>query len=230
MRTSKPFSTISYNTVDFLKSVLDDLVQRDKITFYAFVKHYAEADELKSHIHLIIFPNGLTQTESIRDVLIENNPQDFSKPFRVMPFQSSKFGDWYLYSTHDTAYLLSKNQARKYHYYTRDFITSDYDYLLELVHTIDRSKYEKTQEFLDAIDKGKSFKDLVKQGSIPVQQFTQYKNMYDFMQNNIPMPLRNNRETHTPKIDYTTGEILEDATSLDLIEVHEDTMPFTTHP
>ena len=42
MKTTKACSTISYNSLDFLKDKLDQLVQRRYISFYAFVKHYAE--------------------------------------------------------------------------------------------------------------------------------------------------------------------------------------------
>ena len=39
MRTSKPFSTISYNTEDYLTAKLDELVTTRKIEFYAFIEH-----------------------------------------------------------------------------------------------------------------------------------------------------------------------------------------------
>ena len=44
MKTSKPFSTISYNTADFLSVKLNDLVNRRKIAFWAYVEHLPEED------------------------------------------------------------------------------------------------------------------------------------------------------------------------------------------
>ena len=42
MITGKPFSTISYNTKDFLLNVLDDLLLKDHIEFYMFIWHEPE--------------------------------------------------------------------------------------------------------------------------------------------------------------------------------------------
>lgn len=206
MKTSKPFSTISYNTVDFLTVKLNDLVQRRVIAFYAFIKHYKE-DEKKDHIHLIVFPNGQYQTDQLQDYLQEPDFTDLSnKPLGIMPCESSKWADWYLYALHDTAYLASKNQTRKYHYKEEDFISSDSDYLHELARTIDYSKYAKTQDFVKQVLEGKTFLEMVKNGSVPAPQFNAWKSLYDFLK--FGETYRNGRETHTPNIDPDTGEIL----------------------
>lgn len=207
MKTSKPFSTISYNSPEFLKIKLDELVQRNVLAFYAFIKHYAEEDEKKDHIHLICFPNGTYQTDGLREYLKEQNPLDVLKPLGVMPFESSKFGDWYLYCLHDSGYLASKNQTRKHHYLEEDFVSSDSDYLHELSRTIDRSKYEKTLEFVEAVNQGTPFSDLVKRGYIPVPQFNQWRSMYEYLQGSTVF--RNDRTTHSPKVDENTGELIE---------------------
>ena len=212
MKTSRPFSTISYNTVDFLNAKLSDLVNKRMISFYAFVEHYAEEDEKKAHKHLYIMPNGQLQTDQITDLLQEMDPQNPLKPLGVMPFQSSKWSDWYLYCIHDTAYLASKGQSRKHHYNETDFYSSDSDFLHELIHTIDRAKYFKTQEFVNKIQQGVSLYDLVTTGNIPAPQFNQWQNMYSFIKHGITE--RNGRETHTPKdriikVDSETGTIIE---------------------
>lgn len=197
MRTSKPFSTISYNTPEFLSQKLNDLVQRRVISFFAFVKHFKEEDEKKDHIHLIIFPNGLYQTDALHDYLLEPDLTDLTKkPLGIMPCQSSKFADWFLYVSHDTAYLASKGQTRKYHYLEEDFITSDDDYFHELIRTIDRSKYAKTQDFVDQVRNGVPFIELVTRGQIPAPQFNQWRSMYEYLVEYSTH--RNGRETHTP--------------------------------
>ena len=219
MKTSKAFSTISYNSEDFLKIKLDDLVVRRFIAFYAFVYHYKEEDEKKDHRHLFIIPNGQINTDQIGDILQELDPLHIDKPLACMPFCSSKWSDWFLYSSHDTAYLASKGQSRKYHYAEHDFVTSNEDYLHELVTTIDRTKYAKTKEFIEKINNGESFFDMLQSGQIPAVQFNQWRNMYDYVKNETLY--RNNRETHSPLVDTQTGEIL-----LKEVKCDDDEIPF----
>jgi hypothetical protein len=208
LRTSKPFSTISYNSPEFLTEKLNDLVQRRVVSFFAFVKHYKEDDEKKDHIHLIVFPNGQYQTDALHDYLLEPDITDLTKkPLGIMPCVNSKFGDWYLYTSHDAAYLASKGQTRKYHYLEEDFVSSDSDFLHELIRTIDRTKYAKTQDFVDQVKNGVSFKDMVVKGQIPAPQFNQWRAMYEYLM--FGNTFRNDRETHSPKVDPETGEVIE---------------------
>lgn len=209
MKTSRAFSTISYNSVEFLKIKLDDLINRRVISFYAFVRHYKESDERKDHIHLLIIPNGQYQTDALYDYLAEPDFSDLTKkPLGIMPCQNSKWGDWYLYACHDSAYLTSKGQARQYHYLEEDFISSDEDYLHELIRTIDRTKYAKTQDFVDQVKKGVPLFDLVTKGQIPAPQFNQWRAMYDYLK--FGDTFRSDRMSHTPKVDIETGEIFSD--------------------
>lgn len=208
MRTSKPFSTISYNSLEFLNEKLGMLLQKRLITFYAFVKHYPEEDERKEHKHLYIIPNGQIDTDSVTDYLQEMDLTNPLKPLGVMPWQSSKWADWFLYTSHDTAYLASKNQTRKYHYTQEDFVTSHDDFFLEQIHTIDRTKYIKTQEFVDQIKSGATLFEMVAKGQIPAPQFLQYSSMYSYIKNEITE--RNGRVTHSPNVDKETGEIIDD--------------------
>lgn len=196
MKTTKPFSTISYNSTNFLDAKLKALYDRRVIAFYAFVYHYAEEDESKNHIHLLCFPNGQYQTDQLHDYLQELDPQDPMQPLGIMPIRSSKWEDWYLYASHDVAYLASKGQARKYHYAESDFHSPSKDYLHEIICTIDRTKYAKTQDFVNAVQDGTTFIDLVTKGQIPAPQFNQWKSMYDYLQ--YEGTYRNNRPTHTP--------------------------------
>lgn len=108
MKTSRPFSSISYNTPDYLRVKLDELVSRRVVSFYAFIFHQKEEDELKDHIHLYIVPNGSQNTDDILDYLKEFTLADPLHPLGCMPAKSSKFGDWALYGTHNALYLASK--------------------------------------------------------------------------------------------------------------------------
>lgn len=54
MKTIKPISTVSWNTEEFLNKTLDKLVKDHVVLFWFYVKHFAESDEKKEHIHLYI--------------------------------------------------------------------------------------------------------------------------------------------------------------------------------
>lgn len=210
MRTSRPFATVSYNTEKFLLQVLNDLVKRDAICFYAFIEHYAEEDEKKMHKHLYIVPNGMQETNGIRKLLEEPDPSDpLGRPLKCIEFVPSKFDDWYLYVLHDTGYLASKGQTRKYHYKDEDVRTSDEDSLHERVRTIDYSKYRKTQDFVLSAIRGVPFYEMVAKGQVPAPQFMQWKNLYEYVASH--QTHRNDRETHSPAVgvDPQTGEVLE---------------------
>lgn len=201
MRTTRPFSTISYNHPLFLQQKLDELVQRRVISFYAFVCHYKEDDEKKDHIHLIVFPNGQYDTDALHDYLLEADLTDpTKKPLGIMPCTNSKFGDWYLYASHDSAYLASKGQTRQFHYLEEDFITSDKDYLHELIRTIDRSKYAKTQEFVEKVLEGVTLTEMITKGQIPAPQFNQWRAMYEYLK----------FFRSYPRVDPETGEVSEE--------------------
>ena len=92
MKTSKPFSTISYNSPEFLSVKLDYLVKRRKILFWAYVHHLPEVDEKKPHKHLLIVPNGQINTDEVLlDYLIELDPKKPDKPLACVGVKSKEF-------------------------------------------------------------------------------------------------------------------------------------------
>lgn len=213
MKTSKPFTTISYNTIEYLQNRLDDLVARNVLYFYAFIFHYREEDESKDHIHLLMHPNGQVETDKVLKHLEEFDPNNPDKPLRCRPpHKCNSFGDWYLYGLHDTKYLLAHGyQTRKYHYTQGDMITSDTDELVDLIHTIDYKKMYGNQNFFQAMEDGESILDMIKKGIIPMQQYGQYARFFfDLAQGNLNQTFRGEHLGHEdpPKIDPTTGEIL----------------------
>lgn len=209
MKTSKPFSTISYNSESFLTSTLDRLISTRKIDFYAFIEHYPEEDETKAHKHLFIVPNGKVDTDQVRNELLEidiSNP--LNKPLGCMPMKSSKFADWYLYSLHDTNYLACKGQSRVYHYLKTDFKVSDFDYFNEEIHTIDHTKYNRFHELTQAIVDGKSFAQVLSSGIVPLQQTYAWEKAYKILSENTTN--RADRQGHqVPYVDPVTGELIE---------------------
>ena len=200
MRTSKPCSTISYNTGEFLQRKLDDLIRRGFIDFYAFIEHLPEEDEEKKHKHLYLFPSKLVDTNQIRDELKEFDPNNPTKPLGCLPFQPSKFADWYLYIVHDSAYLTSKGQARKYHYTDEDIIASDSDFFNELRHTIDWSKINVLGQVVQAAESGISFAEYIKSSPVGLLGVRSAQFIFEQVQKGSDFN-RAGRYTHTPVDD-----------------------------
>ena len=194
MRTSRPIATISYNTADYLNTVLGELTRKRAITFWAWVEHYPEDDETKAHKHLYIVPNGQIDTDSLREQFVQvdlTNPT--LKPLGTLNFRPSKFVDWYLYALHDSAYLETKGQARRYHYTLDDVVTSDHDELVEEILMMDLSKINRSLILKTAAESGLPFAELLSKGQIPLQQTPAYRMAYEAIQ---AFTFRNGREGH----------------------------------
>lgn len=210
MRTTKPFSTISFNSKKFLVQECDKMIQDGLICFYAFMPHLAEEDEKKDHIHLYMIPNGQVDTEKLRERLLEpsvNEDGTEAKALGCLIMKSSKFVDWYLYSLHDRDYLLLKLQERKYHYNKEDFVVSDQDEFIQLYHMSDFTPYKRMSKFRDMASSGCPFTELVSNGLVPVQQIFQYREMYNMMSSHLMAQEYNERveragrTSHTPNTD-----------------------------
>lgn len=182
MRTRTPISTISYNSESFLKHKLDDLVRLNHVDFYYFIKHQAEADEKKEHIHLYLMPSQPIDTQVLREQFNEY-VKDNEMPLKCMTFRkSNSFADAYLYDIHDETYLQYKQLEKKFHYTFSDVISSDDDFLLDMVHQIDWAKIKRGSPAVvirDAILSGVSWTDLVDSGKVPAQQFSGWHKMYE---------------------------------------------------
>lgn len=209
MRTSKPFSMISYNTNDFLREKLNELVQAGLIQFWAFIEHLPEDDEKKAHKHLYIIPAKLIDTQRIEKALQEIDLTDITaKPLGAIFPQSSKFADWYLYGLHDKKYLAYKGQKRKYHYNDKAFVVSCQDTFRELKNLIDYTEINRLSLIIEKAENGESLSDIIKTCNIPLQLIGQVKQLYNIIISHVDL-YRNNRGTHSPKVDIETGEIIE---------------------
>lgn len=212
MRTSRPFSTISYNSENFLKVKLNELIKQRILDFWVFIDHAPEEDEKKAHKHVYFIPSGLMYTDTLKEYLAEPDPSDPEHPLNCTIFSSSKFDDWYLYGIHDKAYLSSKGQTRKYHYVKEQCITSCEEHFGELVRCVDRSKYIGLERVVDAVENGVPFFEMVRLGQVPIQLINQYQYAYEMLSK--ASTNRAGRQTHTPKeeekmFDPVTGELLE---------------------
>lgn len=172
MRTSKPISTISYNSEAFLHHTLENLIQAHTISDYIFIRHNAEEDDLKDHIHLWIKPNKLLDTMDLQDALRELDLTDPSKkPLGCIDFTPSAIDDWILYCQHYTPYLETKMEQREYHYAKSDFYFHDEEtferYYNHAFRGSDFSKSAAIRQFLEA---GGKPTELLTKGVLPFQQ------------------------------------------------------------
>lgn len=212
MRTTKPISTISFNTPDFLKLKLKELQRAKRISFWAFVVHKPEDDEggKKQHCHVFVEPSKMIQTDDLKQELLEFDPHKPDKPLGCISWCSSKFDHWYLYAIHDRRYLASKSQARRFVYKHSDIVTSDDDDLLFRSQSIDLLALSPFSDILVAQEAGLNWSQYFSRGTVPIQQITQFEKAW-----NLLLMSRTERGDSSPHasglvVDPETGEVIED--------------------
>lgn len=195
MKTSKPISTISYNSLLFLKDKLDYLVDCNIIDFWFFIWHQGEDDEAgeKDHIHVYAEPSKLINTVDVRNCFKEIDENNVL-PKGTIKWVYSKFPDAYLYFIHDKAYLAMKGQTRKYHYSMQDCITNDPETFRYKIRSIDMLELSPYADMVDAQSQGLSFQEYFKRGRIPIQQVMQYEKSWYLLAKNVCY--RNGKEGH----------------------------------
>lgn len=189
MKTTKPVSTISFNTEAYLKQKCDELIKAKVIEFYAFVHHKGETDETgpeavqkKEHNHLFVIPASNLQTEDLREQFKEPDPQKPDIPRGCLPFhKSNNFGDWVLYALHDEAYLAEKGLTKEYHYEYDDIVTSDADELYRLYSSVDMHRLMPYNNIIKAVKEGKTFSEFLNTERVPFKQIGSFKNAWDFV-------------------------------------------------
>ena len=105
--TSKPITTISYNTEAFLIDRLERLFKDQSIDDYRVIMHEGE-DGDKDHFHVWISPNRRIDTMQLQENFKEIYPDPTkTKPLGVLPFRSGDRFHWIMYVLHDPDYLKS---------------------------------------------------------------------------------------------------------------------------
>lgn len=213
MRTSKPFSTISYNSDKYITLKLNSLVDSGKISFWCAIRHKPEEDEKKSHLHIYIVPSAMFQTDDLKSYLAEVDPEHPKQPLTCISARPSKtFDDWVLYALHDKRYLTSKGLSRQHHYNRDALFTSDTNELDCLFNEVDMCKYTVYQTLLDFKQDGKTFEQLLLTGQVPIQQIRNYAFAWTLLDS---VACIRQEPTHTPieepqgqLVDVETGEIV----------------------
>ena len=153
--TAKPISTISYNSEEFLKRKLDQLLNGHIVDDYRYIKHKGENGD-KNHIHVIMYPNKRIDTGTLKDEFNEADPQS-DKALGVMPFRTSKPDHWLMYVIHDKDYLKAhkkdNNDDGKIEYSIDEIVTPYPDQLTRDYRSALPLKQTENQLILDYIIK-----------------------------------------------------------------------------
>lgn len=131
-KTSKPLSTVTWNSEKFLVNQLNDLLKNGVISYWCYVVHKAEKSEGKEHIHLYFEPRKMVDPVDFRAYLREVDITNPSHPIMPSRIQPSKGNHWSAYSRHDPVYIkkYTKEGIKEYQYEKSDFKSSD-DILFE---------------------------------------------------------------------------------------------------
>lgn len=209
MRTTKPIATISFNTPDFLKLKLNELLKAGRLSFWAFIVHKPEDDEggKKEHCHVYVEPSKMLQTDELKAELKEYDPEHPDKPRGCISFNSSKFDPWYLYALHDKRYLASKGMSRRFHYVHDDIFTSDDDDLTFKAKSIDMISLSPYADMEDAQRQGVTWAEYFARGTVPVAQVVLWERAWNLL---VQVHTdRAGRENHPIDNDLELGEIPE---------------------
>ena len=183
MKTSKPFGFISYNSREFLQSVLQQFIADGKFLRCACWYHESTGKE-KNHFHVWIEPNEEIDTSTISDKFVETLESGEQQSIAIRPKCSSKWNDAYLYGIHDSEYLSSKGLERELvniktdaHIYLGDF-TADLAQaeIFRLKHCL--APYARLKEL---VYQGKTLEDVYLILRIPFAQLNAVSHAYRYV-------------------------------------------------
>lgn len=156
--TAKPISTISYNTEEHLKRVLEALFKSGRLEDYRYIKHIGE-DGDKDHFHLIMFPNRRIDTVELREMFNEATVES-DKPLGCLPIRTSKPDHWLMYVLHDPVYLVAHKSDNdgdgKIEYQLEDIKTPFREQLERDYKTALALQKTDNQKIIEAIESGDS--------------------------------------------------------------------------
>lgn len=186
VKTSKPISTISYNSPEFLRQKINYWKELGIIEYGMWIRHEPDEDNKKAHYHVFLKPAKLIQTMDLENDSMEFPGQKFYdtdgvtgtelvqtevKPLKMIGFRMSKEDDWILYGIHDPTYLAEKGMTRNVHYSFNDIETTCIDTLHDMItHLIDNRKGRLEVRIFDLIQKDFSWRDIVTTGIVPLKQ------------------------------------------------------------
>lgn len=182
MRTSKPISTISYNSKEFLIAKLNQWHSEHRIAYWCIICHVGEilddGTKEKDHYHVYIEPNGQVDTMSLQEDTKELDLKN-NKPLKCIDFRSSNNDDWTWYCLHDPQYLARKGECRQYTYTRDDFISCDADeFDARFYRAMHCERIVQDNRLAQYIQNGFSLGQLTYLGVIPMTKAIQAKEWY----------------------------------------------------
>lgn len=177
MKTRRAISTISFNSPEWLRAVLERLVEAGVIEYAHWVPHAPEADEKKAHAHVYLQPGHALDTTALRHEFEEPEPGE-SVPRGTLPFCPAKFQDWYLYGIHDPSYLESKGLTRQHIYTSENVQSTCPDLLNEQASTIDQLKFKTAFHLRRMASQFSTWDDVLLSGVVPIPQYTYWHSYY----------------------------------------------------
>lgn len=175
MRTSKTLSCISYNTREWLLSVLQMLVEDGILSNYWGCFHEADVDSKKPHCHVTIVPSRSIDTEVVFPKFNEIVPGE-ALPRKLICIDARRggleicksLGDNYLYNKHDSQYLTSKHLERNVKDYGEEsmFFSSEEfkEVLIDASRQVQETLYPRDARIYTALANGCNSFDLMLEG------------------------------------------------------------------
>ena len=175
MLTSCILSNISYNSEEFLTRQLNSLLTGKQISFWCYIKHHKEEEELKDHIHLLMIPDTRLDTVNLDSHFIEPVPNNL--PLKCMLWHKvSCIYDWFLYAVHDPVYLkLKYAEDKKIHYDKLEFVTSDKDIFQDFwFKSFHEYSFWKSTKYLKFLNDGIGCREMVKKGYVDLNEMVNF--------------------------------------------------------
>lgn len=201
--TSAQIGTISYNSEEFLQLTLNEMLEKNDILYWCYIKHKGDEDEKKDHIHVRIHPNGRIDLAALAKEFIEPVPDNL--PLRCLLWRNAELHNWFMYCVHDPDYLQSKNLIRNCKYTFDNFVSSSTDDT-RLFYMESREEFFNSPDYTEMVikrelDNGVSLHDLITQGLIRPRDVFKYKQYYSALNHKL-------EESDVPMlIKYLNGKI-----------------------
>ena len=186
MTISTPFGFVSYNTENFLETKLNELVNGEIISHYAFILHKGELNpntlqREKLHFHVRIVPTKTIKVNDIKNHFKEFVDKD-SEPLGIVigidNINESIFGHWYYYVLHDTKYLNSKHLKKEFVDYSPEMIkTNNKQILKDFIDNIDYNTIFRDYNIKYYAKRGTPFAQLLDDNILNVSDYRDYDNV-----------------------------------------------------
>lgn len=188
MRTSKPFSLVSYNTLNFLEKKLIELKQQDYIYNAFWIFHKGEFGD-KDHTHLYLYPSTTIDTSTLKSFFQEISIGS-DLPLGISPIVNTIKNDdtMVLYALHDDIYMNAIQEDKEYYNYSvDDFHSLDEHIKCSVIASAFNYREKKlsvklsSRVILECFDNGMLPMDIIRKYNPPTYQNAHIFKMFDML-------------------------------------------------